>query len=66
MAKQKPNTKFSPDMLPAATMVEVIRTDKNGESVKKVMKYGEWRVLVKQPGFVYRAYQIGFSQFNLK
>lgn len=65
MAKQD-NRKFIPDLLDKETVVEVIKTDKNGKAWKKLMKYGEWKSMKKQPGFVYRAYQIGVSQYKLE
>jgi len=64
---QPDKKKYIPDLLPTGTIVDVVKTDKDGEfSGLKSMLYGEWKKLVKQPGFVYRAYQKGFSQFNKK
>lgn len=62
MAKQN----FTPDLLSHSTQIEVIKTDKNGKSWKKIMTFGEWLSMKKQPNFVYRAYQIGFSKFKLE
>lgn len=45
-------------------IIEVIRT-KGDEVVKKEMTVGEWRVLKKQSGYVYRAFQKGFSKYNI-
>lgn len=61
----KVNPKFSPDLLPAATMVEVVKLDSKGEFIGiKDMKYGDWKVMKKQAGFIYRAFQKGFSKFK--
>lgn len=66
MAAKRGNPNFTPDLLPKETMIEVIKTDKNGKAWKKQMKYGDWKSMKKQPGFVYRAYQIGVSQYKLE
>lgn len=65
MTKKRGNPKFVPDLLGLHTEVEVIRTGPDGENVKKIMKYGDWKLMKKQAGFVYRAYQIGVSQYKL-
>lgn len=65
MAKQIGNPKFTPDLLHTTTMIEVIRTDAKGQNVKKTMTYGEWKEMKKQSGFVYRAFQLGFSKYEL-
>lgn len=62
----KANSKFSPDLLSRSTMIEVVKTDKNGKSWKKEMSFGEWLAMKKQHGFVYRAFQIGFSKFKIE
>jgi len=54
------------DLLPLNTIVEVIRVDREGNFVKKEMKYSEWKEFKKQIGFTYTCYQKGFSQFNKK
>lgn len=47
------------------TIIEVIRISENdGSVVKKTMTFGEWLSYKKLPGFIYRAYQFGFSSFN--
>jgi hypothetical protein len=57
--------RFTPDLLPLSTVVEVIRVSKQGVNVKKIMNYGAWKAMKKQQGFTYTAYQKGFSQFVL-
>ena len=65
MAKQKPNTKYSPDLLPDTIEVEVVKLDKKGELVgMKLMSFGDWKQMTRQPGFDYRAFQQGFSKFK--
>lgn len=66
MAKTRGNPKFTPDLLHTSVQVEVIRTDKLGKNVKKIMSYGEWKAMKKQAGFVYRAFQLKFSQYKLE
>jgi len=66
MSKKRGESKFTPDLLPHGTMIEVIKTDKNGKAWKKIMSFGEWLSMKKQPGFIYRSYQIGVSQFKLE
>lgn len=51
--------------LSSDTIIEIIRT-RGDEVLKKEMTVGEWRVMLKQPGYVYRAYQLNFSKFNIK
>jgi hypothetical protein len=65
-AKPRGNPNFVPDLLGVHVDIEVIRTGPDGKNVKKLMKYGDWKKMVKQRGFVYRAYQIGVSQYDLK
>lgn len=61
----KANQKFSPDLLPANTVVEVVKLDKKGEFVgMKLMSFGDWKQMARQPGFDYRAFQKGFSKFK--
>ena len=51
--------------LPRETIVEVIRiSESDGSVVKKTMTFGEWLSYKKLPGFIYKAYQVGFSSFN--
>jgi hypothetical protein len=45
------------------TQIEVIAL-KNGKAYKSVMTYGKALKLDKKPGFVYRFFQINFSQFK--
>jgi len=65
--KRKPLTeaqkKYIPDLLAPDTIVEVVKIDREGGAIKKEMEYGKWKLLKKQKGFTYRAYQKGFSQF---
>jgi hypothetical protein len=56
--------RFLLDLLPINTIVEVIRVDKDGNFVKKEMKYGDWKEFKKQIGYTYTCYQKGFSQYN--
>ena len=61
----KANQKFSPDLLPSNTVVEVVKLDKKGEFVgMKLMSFGDWKQMERQPGFDYRAFQKGFSKFK--
>ena len=48
-----------------STVIEVIRT-KGDEVVKKEMTLGEWRNYEKLPGYVYSAFQKGYSQYKTK
>ena len=51
--------------LPRETIVEVIRiSESDGSVVKKTMTFGEWLSYKKLPGFIYRAYQLNFSQYG--
>jgi len=64
-AKPRGNPKYVPDLLPLGTIIEVVKIDKHGEFVgMKEMKYGDWKQMKRQPGFHYRAFQKGVSQFN--
>lgn len=60
--------KFLPDLLPAGTIVEVVKYNrKNGEFVGlKLMTHGEAKRMEKQKGFRYQEFMKGFSQFNKK
>lgn len=49
--------------LPNSERIEVIAISVKGIS-KKEMTVGQWKKFKGKPGFIYRAYQIGFSQFN--
>ncbi len=65
MALSKEDKKrFLPDLLAANTIIEVVKIGPDGSSQKKDMNYSEWKSMKKQVGFIYRAYQKGFSQFN--
>jgi len=58
---------FVVDLLPANTIVEVVKLDLKGEFVGiKEMDYGDWKKMTRQKGFIYRAFQKNFSQFHLK
>lgn len=57
---KKPETKYL--SLPSETIIEVVRI-KDDEVVKKEMSYGDWMKMKKQAGYVYIAYQKGFSKF---
>ncbi len=64
MALSKEDKKrFLPDLLPESTIVEVIRRDKDGNVVMKIMSHGEFKKMDKQKGFHYQEFQKGFSQF---
>ena len=61
------NRKYIPDLLPQATIVEVVKLDKQGEFVGiKEISYKEWKVMEKQSGFIYRCFQKGYSKFKTK
>ena len=50
--------------LPRETLIDVIRiSDADGSVVKKPMMFGEWLNLKRLSGYVYRAYQVGFSSY---
>lgn len=50
--------------LPRETVIEVIRiSESDGSVVKKTMTFSEWLSYKKLPGFIYKAYQVGFSSF---
>jgi hypothetical protein len=52
------------ELLPLETIIEVVAIDREGGAMKKEMKYGDWLEIKKKKGFIYKAYQKGFSQFN--
>ena len=56
--------KNSPE-LPPETEVEVIAS-KGNQHFKKIMTLKEIKTMEKKPGFSYRTFQIGYSQFKLK
>lgn len=56
--------RFIPDLLPAGTIIEVVKIASDGSCQKKEMTFGDWKTMKKQPGFVYRAYKLGVSQFH--
>lgn len=58
--------KYVPDLLPAGTIVEVIRRDAKGNVVKKEMTHGEFKRMEKQKGFHYQEFQKGFSAFKIE
>ena len=61
MAKQI----FTTDLIPDNTIIEVIKLDIKGNFIgKKDMEYGEWKKMKKHSGFIYRAFQKGYSQFK--
>lgn len=47
------------------TIVEVIRISPSGNYVMKLMRYGEWLEFKGHDGYIYRAFERGFSQFLL-
>ena len=50
--------------LPRETVIEVVRiSESDGSVVKKTMTFGEWLNYKKLHGFIYKAYQVGFSSF---
>lgn len=58
--------RFTPDLLPSGTMIEVVKIAPDGSSQKKEMTFSDWKNMTKQKGFTYRAYQKGVSQFKNK
>lgn len=52
-------------MLPEETEIEVIAS-KGEQHFKKVMSLKKAREMKRKPGFTYRFFQIGFSQFKIK
>lgn len=67
MAKQNNAKKYVPDLLPAGTVVDVVKFDSKMEFVGlKSMLYGDWKQMKKQAGFTYRAYSKGFSSYKNK
>ena len=44
-------------------MIEVIRIRAGEPTVKKEMTVKQWNELIKTPGYIYRAYQLGFSSY---
>ena len=59
MAKQNNN------LFPMETEIELIAI-KGDEVFKKVMKYGDALNITRKKGWLYKYFEIGFSQFNLK
>ena len=55
---------ISSDLLSDNTVIEVLAIDKLGKVVKKKMTFSEWKFIKRKKGFIYKAYQLGFSQFN--
>ena len=55
---------ISSDLLSDNTVIEVLAIDKLGKVVKKKMTFSEWKSIKRKKGFIYKAYQLGFSQFN--
>ena len=52
--------------LPRETVIEVVRiSESDGLVVKKTMTFGDWLNYKKSPGFIYKAYQVGFSSFSI-
>ena len=50
--------------LPRETVIEVVRISEiDGSVVKKTMTFGEWLNYKNLPGFIYKAYQLGFSSY---
>ena len=62
------NRKYIPDLLPASTIVEVVKyKQKTGEYVgMKLMSHGDFKKMEKQKGFRYQEFQKGFSQYKLE
>lgn len=67
MAKQD-TKKYIPDLLPAGTIVEVVKYNKKtGEYIGiKEMSHGDFKNMVKQSNSRYQEFQKGYSQFHLK
>lgn len=63
---QPDKKKYIPDLLPAGTIVEVVKYDiKTGEYVgAKLMTHGEAKKMEKQVGFRYQEFQKNFSQYK--
>ena len=59
MAKQNNN------LFPMETEIELIAI-KGDEVFKKVMKYSDALNITRKKGWLYKYFEIGFSQFNLK
>lgn len=49
--------------LSGETIIEVVRT-KGNEVLKKEMTMNEWMNMKKQSGYIYRAFQLGFSKYT--
>jgi hypothetical protein len=50
--------------LPVETVIEVvIISESDGSVVKSTMSFGDWLSYKKLPGYVYKAYQLGFSSY---
>lgn len=47
------------------TIVEVVAV-KGDVEILKQMSYSDWLLLDRKRGFVYRAYQVGFSSYGYK
>ena len=68
MAKQNNAKKYTPDLIPPTTIMEVVKfNSRSGEFIGlKLMSHGDFKTMVKQKGFRYQEYGKGFSQFNIK
>lgn len=66
MAKQNNAKKYVPDLLPAGTVVDVLKfNSRTGEFIGlKSMTHGDFKAMPRQKGFRYQEYMKGFSQFN--
>ena len=62
MAKRQGTTFLG---LAPETMIEVIGI-KDGKNFKMEMTFSAWLSFKKKPGWVYKPYQLKFSQFNLE
>ena len=45
------------------TIIEVLRI-RGDEVLLKEMRYGDWLIMEKQVGYLYRSFELGFSSFN--
>lgn len=45
------------------TIIEVLRI-RGDEVLLKEMRYGDWLIMEKQFGYLYRSFELGFSSFK--
>lgn len=68
MAKQNNAKKYIPDLLPAGTVVDVVKfNSRTGEFIGlKSMTHGDFKAMERQKGFRYQEFQKGFSSYKNK